>query len=316
MPQLWWIGDTDHDEFAEAWGTLQGDDWAARVFAEPGEALTVLAEDSPPELFLFACRFPGDLSATAVAQLQAAAPLTRSIVLLGSLCEGELRTGVPWPGVVRYYWHQWRWRLAPALRRWRELADMPAEDRQASFHFPWELPLTASEDERCLALLPPAVATPGKAPLIGVVGHDAAGVETLAAVIRAAGFHAVALPPSAWRGEPRSSCKYPGLAACIWDGCGPLDRQRAELAAVVECFSPLPVVAAVSFPRHDPLERAHRAGVSAVISKPYQRADVAAAVAYALGAAAEKGAGRELADQPISGAALSPPQAGFPPLRE
>ncbi len=32
------------------------------------------------------------------------------VALLGSWCEGELRSGTPWPGVIRVYWHQWEGR--------------------------------------------------------------------------------------------------------------------------------------------------------------------------------------------------------------
>lgn len=299
MRQLWWIGDTEHEEFVAAWADLQTErapqnsGASPRVFAQPEEAWAALATADAPELFLFAGRYPGDLPAAAVANLQAAAPLTRSIALLGSLCEGESRTGMPWPGVVRYYWHQWRWRLAPLLRSWQQSAELlstrsaPPSAQSWPDGFPWDLPLTATEDERVLVQTPPAVVTTTKAPLIGVVGHDAAGVETVTALVRAAGYHAVALSPAMGRSDPPALFKYPGLAACVWDGCGPLDRQWAELTNLVHGFSPLPVVAAVSFLRQDQLERAYAAGVKAVLSKPYHRADLAAVVAYALKAVEE-----------------------------
>ena len=43
-------------------------------------------------------------------KLQAIFPLTPIVGLLGSWCEGELRSGQPLPGVTRVYWHQWQGR--------------------------------------------------------------------------------------------------------------------------------------------------------------------------------------------------------------
>lgn len=71
-------------------------------------------------------------------------PLARFVVVLGSWCEGEVRTGRPWPGVVRVYWHQWRARLAT---QW--MAQPLSQE--------WQLPGTATEAERLEALLRPAV---------------------------------------------------------------------------------------------------------------------------------------------------------------
>ncbi len=60
----------------------------------------------PPELIVVGQVRPGQISSAEVEQIHREAPLARLVALLGEWCEGETRTGAPWPGVPRVYWHQ------------------------------------------------------------------------------------------------------------------------------------------------------------------------------------------------------------------
>src|SRR5687768_7503620 len=62
--------------------------------------------DKPPELILLAQSHPGSDDQAHVERLHRVAPLTRLIVVAGSWCEGELRTGRPLAGVIRLYWYE------------------------------------------------------------------------------------------------------------------------------------------------------------------------------------------------------------------
>jgi CheY-like chemotaxis protein len=107
------LGDTDRTEFREAEACLQGCGSVHR-FAKTAAAATALAEGQlVADAIVLAQAFPGQFSHQAVDRLRRLAPLTRVLGLMGSWCEGEMRTGSPWPGAVRTYWHQWPARCEP-----------------------------------------------------------------------------------------------------------------------------------------------------------------------------------------------------------
>lgn len=253
-----------------------------RTFGTAAEAIAALTSDTAPALMLLAASRPGELPHAEVATLQQHAPLARQLALLGSLCEGEQRTGRPWPGVVRYYWHQWSWRLKPQLARWLRLRDAAA-DAEARPPFPWELPLTATEDERCLAALADAASVGTRKGLVAVAGTDAAMVDTLVGLCRQAGWNAAGwttpVSTHAARGEEAGRVWCPGVAAGVWDVFGPLEENLPQLAAFAARLSPAPVVAVVNFPRWDEIQALRDAGAVAVVSKPLYQGDLAEALA-------------------------------------
>jgi hypothetical protein len=115
------IGRLDREEFKEAKSLLTR---TARLHAVDGlrDAAEYLERAAtPPELIILAPARPGQFPCSEVGRLRSLAPLARFWGLLGVLCEGEARSGKPWPGVPRCYWHQ----FAP---RWnREIAAIQAE---------------------------------------------------------------------------------------------------------------------------------------------------------------------------------------------
>ena len=83
------------------WGTVEG-------FLGIEMAEAALCEGKVmPDLIVIAQTFPGQFSHQAVERLRRLAPLARVVGLMGSWCDGEMRTGSPWPAVVRTYWRQW-----------------------------------------------------------------------------------------------------------------------------------------------------------------------------------------------------------------
>lgn len=103
-PRLLWIGDNQHPEFHDAWS------WANQTLdcqhrpsideavAQPVASIqrVVLARSSRDPF----------IESTFNALLRQY-PIAKFATLLGSLCEGELRTGTPWPICQRIYWHRW-----------------------------------------------------------------------------------------------------------------------------------------------------------------------------------------------------------------
>lgn len=59
--------------------------------------------------------YPGQYRAKVIERVRQHFPLTIFVIIAGSLCEGEGRTGTLIPGTIRLYWHQWENLGYPAL---------------------------------------------------------------------------------------------------------------------------------------------------------------------------------------------------------
>ena len=121
-PVVWfvgdWGGDQGIDEFVHVREVFEALSSASQVgsFATLENAIAAVCTAAPPEVLLLAQPRPGCIEQSAIDQFLAAAPLTRIVIVAGSWCEGERRTGRPLVGAVRLYWHEvpawWRENLA------------------------------------------------------------------------------------------------------------------------------------------------------------------------------------------------------------
>ena len=121
------LGNADHPEFAEAMSLL-------RATARPETAHAAL-----PELIVVAQARPGEVTHREVKLIQHQHPLAGTVALLGSWCEGELRSGRALSGVTRVYWHQFVERAEAALAEQGDFAG-------------WRLPRTATAIDVSLQL--------------------------------------------------------------------------------------------------------------------------------------------------------------------
>ncbi|MGD0900705.1 MAG: hypothetical protein ABR915_22970 [Thermoguttaceae bacterium] len=242
------VGDTNRSEFRRAREVL---DALGRVRHAPDAAAAdaVLADPQwAPDLIVIAQAYPGQFSQAAVDGLRRRAPLARMVALLGSWCEGEMRTGRPWPGVIRLYWHE---SFARCCRQLRRLV----EGRTSA----WDLPATATEDERYLA----AARTPWpKRQGLAAISTRRLEMESwLAAACRECGYATVWL-------RPRSIARIEGAAAAIFDVADGGEAELADLRRLAAQIAPAPLVALADFPRIEDVERLEAAGAAAVLSKP------------------------------------------------
>jgi len=242
------LGDVERTEFREAEACLRRCGNVHR-FAEAAAAATALAEGQfAADAIVLAQAFPGQFSHQAVDRLRRLAPLARVLGLLGSWCEGEMRTGSPWPAVVRTYWHQWPARCERKLQRLTE--------GQGSS---WALPVTATEEERLLA--DATAAWPRQHGLIVIHCRCAEIHDWLSASCRSRGFSTV------WQ-RPPNSARIEGAAAALFDGSCLCDEEADQLHRLTEVLRPAPVIALLDFPRVEDRCRALAAGAAAVLSKP------------------------------------------------
>lgn len=292
QPTLVAVGPWDHAEFAALrdevdphaeWGAIDSLAALAESLVDGREgtdeekdaAATIPFVPLPPELVLLAQPRPNATLTAEVERLREVAPLTRVIVIAGTWCEGELRTGAPPAGVVRLYWYE----FAPW---WR--ATIGAY--QAGGTPAWSEPL---DDVRA-----GQATTPVYARLSNADGNDS--TERGAIAIDAVDFAvfdtlASALAPFGWRCEwqPRhrpelnSGREY---AAAIWDGGQLSERELAALTAfasrVREQRPTAAVIVLLDFPRVEHLQAARDAGASAVLAKPYQVTQLANELARAV----------------------------------
>lgn len=242
------VGDTDRPEFIQARATLKG---LGRVVgaADAQAAAAALAEaEHTPDLIVLAQAFPGQFSHNAVNRLRRLAPLARVIGLLGSWCEGETRTGQPWPATIRLYWHQW------SPRAEREIAQL--RDGACST---WALPVTVSEEERLLRSADQPLAP--REGLIAICTADFEMQDWLSSACKQRGYSAVWLRPE----QPR---RVEGAAAAIFDCHQCRGEELRSLGQLAATLGPVPIIALLSFPRTDDRDRALEGGASAVLSKP------------------------------------------------
>jgi len=95
-----------------------------------------------PDVLLLLEDHPRQFSEQDWLSFMAHSPLTRAVAIYTDWCESEPRTGSPLPGVIRISWLRW-WNFGRALLH---------ALRQGSGS-PWNLPPTASEEERLLVSL-------------------------------------------------------------------------------------------------------------------------------------------------------------------
>jgi hypothetical protein len=250
-------GDFTHRDFRQAVAWLEAHaevktahDWLqAAAHLERGE--------SPPRLIVIAQSRPGQFNSSQVERLHRAAPLSRIVALLGSWCEGEARSGEPWPGVERVYWHQWPARMSSLLSS--DGIAMPAE---------WHLPRTATAAERLLATqLPRADASPVHRGLVAIRTPRQLDYAALADVCRNAGLASVWL-------APHDARRIDGVDVLLWDGAAGDANEAASLRSLIAslCNSSQPAISTIallSFPRSEDVDRIRTASACAVLSKPF-----------------------------------------------
>jgi len=252
-PQVLAIGPWHEREFAAALtDILAGKDWLAGrdwpTVTNIDSACDALTHSEQlPELIFLAQPLPGYYLQTDIDRLQQLVPLTRLVIVAGTWCEGELRTGTPPTGAIRLYWYELSsWWLA-ALRQ-----------LDASLYPLWSLPLDHAQAGRCSTETHKQAPTKLETTIL-IAAADFAVYETLAAALRSHGitcYHekAAALPDTPTAG--------------IWDGGQLSESELQRLTSFCRQVSG-PVVALLDFPRIEHIQQAESAGAAAVMAKPY-----------------------------------------------
>jgi hypothetical protein len=182
-----------------------------------------------------------------------AAPLARVVVLLGSWCEGETRSGAPLADLHRLYWHEAR-QAAP-----RELAALAAGRVSR-----WSWPAMA-------APFSAPIPTDRRNGLVVVFSGSVVMAEAVSFALREAGWETALA-------QPTGAKLILGAKAIVWDVAAGADRADADWETLQTGFAGVSVVAVCGFPRPQDVARLRSMGVDVVLGKPFQISDLTAAV--------------------------------------
>lgn len=189
-------------------------------------------------------------------------------LLLGSWCEGELRSGDPIPGMIRIYWHQW-------CGRFEHFMQQIVVRKMSS----WHLPRICSIADRLI--VDEIQPTPDdKALLVGISSSTKEGFQMLSDVCEYNCFR------SKWIEQLNSSDLSAHRPDAILVESNSLTRAVAQRIEKLKTLFPrVPLALVMNFPRQQDRQLACRLGVGGLISKPFQLKDVGFALQRAIAAA-------------------------------
>lgn len=234
------VGEIDHPDFREAVSLVRHESHSAGA-------------DGSPELIVLAQSRPDVIGLAEVERLRHTVPLAGMVGLLGSWCEGEARTGRPWPGVQRFYSYEfvpW-WRKQMRLRGAQCCPDWVRTQRPITRHLVPGHPQSRSG-------------------LVVIRSHERENAGALADLLHKAGHSTL------WQHSRRNYASLRGAVAGIWDGGQLNDTEAADLASFCAQMTRdhARVVALLDFPRRDRIDRAYEAGAATVLGKPWFNEDV------------------------------------------
>jgi hypothetical protein len=226
------------------------------------------------DLVVIAQSRPGQVSQSIVETIQCLFPWQPIVLLAGSWCEGETRTGRPAPGLIRIYWHQW-------LGRYELFVEEFTARRDSS----WHVPRTATRADRLLAGRKQRIESrqtnvAGKIrPLeIGVSCHWLETFEWIADALSTADCRSTwieRLAPHATKGT-----RLDGL---VVDGNSFNAAMRERLGRLKNAFPTVPMIGLLNFPRKFETDDAFCQGMVSVVSKPLELEDLHFAVRQMVG---------------------------------
>lgn len=200
-----------------------------------------------------------------VEQVQAMFAGIPVVALLGSWCEGETRSGSPWPGVVRVYWHQWEGQYE---RFSKQLAETGITQ--------WHAPRTSTPADRAAARVP-GTANSKDIQYIGISAWSPTQHEMIDDAIKSLGWKSRWVERFMWDGETTKMIS----AVCVEaDGWSVSLQNRIKWLRTEIPNTPL--VLLLNYPRKSELEEIRNSGVSEVVSKPFELDELKSAIVRAV----------------------------------
>ncbi|MGI9495735.1 MAG: hypothetical protein ACR2NK_06780 [Mariniblastus sp.] len=201
-----------------------------------------------------------------VEELIANFPSVPVVGLLGSWCEGETRSGRPYPGVTRVYWHQWEGRYSQFV-----------EQLEKTGITNWHAPRTSTPSDRIVAQRIRQDVSIGSG-YIGVSAWTRAEYEMLDDAITSFGWRSRWVERSIWDAASSATVLVMCVVADSWTG--ELEKRIEWLNSEIP---DVPFVLLLNYPRQSDIELIEAAGVTSVVSKPFELQDLKVAISKAAG---------------------------------
>ena len=259
-PKVLIVGDYCHSDFR----TLVANPACVTTLVSTEQLSDEHLADSSFDLAILAAARRDQFSHDWVESIRSKLAPTPLVAMLGSWCEGEQRSGEPWPGVQRVYWHQWRSRFDFFLK---QLASDQICD--------WQLPATANHADGVInPSLKNAFGTPEREAIVGVSAVSEMHYQMVADALQVFGAK------SFWiehRQLENLAIEQPSLI--VVDG----DSWNQELKSRIDWLRndlkiDTPIVQLLNFPRPSDLPALHTVGIAEIVSKPFQLSDLALAI--------------------------------------
>lgn len=259
------IGEGHHREFRDSLAVVGCDAAVVRATNVSAACEMLTGGRLTPDIVIVEMPRPGHCRTDLIDKLVALTPLSRVLLLLGSWCEGEERTGCPWPGGRRIFWYDW-------LPQWqRELAAIRANRCPI-----WGLPVTTTREELLLNGTPesdppetdPSESIDAAAGLIVVSTRYYETADALSDAAQVRGYSTV------WAQTAEAARQIRGASVAIWEGIDGGAHDVSQIGQLREALRDVPIVAILDFPRFDCEKALRAAGMVGMVGKPFRLDDL------------------------------------------
>ena len=259
-PKILLTGDYWHSDFR----TLATNPACVTISVPTEQLSDAHLADSSFNLAILAAARRNQFSHDWVESIRSKLTPTPLVAMLGSWCEGEQRSGEPWPGIQRVYWHQWRGRFDFFLK---QLASDQICD--------WQLPATANHADAIIhPNLKNTLESSDQTIPVGVSAVSEMHYQMIADALQTLETQPFWIEHQQWKD---SVIEQPSLI--VVDG----DSWSQELTSRVHWLRndlkiDSPIVQLLNFPRPSDLPALQAVGIAEVVSKPFQLSDLALAI--------------------------------------
>ena len=223
------------------------------------------ATEATFDLVVIAQSRQGQFDQSLIDAVNAFAGATPVVMMLGSWCEGEIRSDRPAEGVKRVFWHQWRGRFSVFL-------DQLENDGVTHWHGP-----ATETDADCIEAANSSSGNLSHNHLtVGVSAWNVEAYDSISSAINSFGWK------TRWV-ERSSLSSLAGAVNAVCIDADSLDENlERRITWLKERVFDVPMVLTLNFPRKNEVSDLRNMGVSHVVSKPFELNDLRIAISQSI----------------------------------
>ena len=194
-----------------------------------------------------------EISASTVDEIRQSMPQVPIVVLLGTWCEGENRSGEPLEGVNNVLWHQWEKRFEKFCVQMNEGVSTD-----------WHLPLTATVADQVRDFSPdPSHVKQLSGPNVGVSASHRSSFESIRDLLNLYSCEV------SWIESDKEKAKSEQFDAVCVDIERGIEQQKNSISVLKSLFHNIPTVVLLGFPRKQDVDGLAAFGITQIVSKPF-----------------------------------------------